>query len=235
LRQVLIQGSPATFRGVPTELVIFDCDGVLVDSEVPSNQVLRDVVAELGWPLTLGETMERFKGWALSDIWSEVEARLGVTVTPEVERSFRARQLELLAARVQPVDGVRETLQALSVPCCVASNGPHEKMHVTLGATGLLAHFEGRLFSRLDVSRGKPHPDLFLHAAHALGTLPERCLVVEDSPLGIEAAHRAGMSAVGFAGTSTADARALAEAGAGRVMRHMTELLSVLGPGLGMR
>lgn len=210
------------------ELVIFDCDGVLVDSEVVSNEVLADVVTELGWTMGLDEAIRLFKGRAMTDIWKDVEARLGIRITGAIDARFRARQLAALAERVGAVEGVREALDALPVPFCVASNGPYEKMRTTLGATGLLPRFEGRLFSRVDVERGKPHPDLFLHAARTLCVAPDRCVVVEDSPLGIEAARRAGMRAIGFAGTRTADASALGSAGAEAVILEMSELVARL-------
>ena len=174
----------------PTELVIFDCDGVLVDSEIVSNQVLADVVTELGWTMALEETIRRFKGRAMTDIWTEIEGHLDITITRKIDDDFRTRQLRALALKVEPIEGVRETLDALRVPFCVASNGPHEKMRTTLGATGLLSAFEGRMFSRVDVERGKPYPDLFLHAARTLDAATEGCIVLEDSPLGIEAARR---------------------------------------------
>lgn len=212
---------------LPAELVIFDCDGVLVDSEVVSNEVLGEVLGELGWVVGLEEAIARFKGRAMTEIWQEAERHLGIQVTREIDSGFRSRQLAALAARVGCVEGVREVLDALPIPFCVASNGPHEKMRITLGATGLLGSFEGRMFSRVDVRRGKPHPDLFLHTAHTLGVRPERCWVVEDSPLGIEAARRAGMRAIGFAGGSTGDAESLAKAGAAPVLLKMSELLGL--------
>jgi HAD superfamily hydrolase (TIGR01509 family) len=213
---------------VSTALVIFDCDGVLVDSEIVSNEILGQVIAELGWPMTLEETIARFKGRSMTEIWAEVSERVGIEITPEIDRRFRSRQLEALAARVDPIPGVRALLDSLSVPYCVASNGPHEKMRTTLGATGLLELFEGRMFSRTEVPRAKPHPDLFLHAADSMGASAAGCVVVEDSPLGIQAALRAGMRAVGFAGTATADAEALEKAGAERVVRTIGEVLDSL-------
>jgi HAD superfamily hydrolase (TIGR01509 family) len=207
------------------DLVIFDCDGVLVDSEVVCNEVLAGFVSELGWAMDTTEALRRFKGRAMSDIWALVEDAIGQVVTPEIDDDFRQRQLRALAERVAPVPGVPETLNALSVPYCVASNGPHEKMRTTLGALGLWGAFEGRTFSRVDVERGKPHPDLFLHAARTLEAAPNRCWVVEDSPLGIEAARRARMRAIGFAGTATADPEELWAAGAEVVLTQMLELL----------
>jgi HAD superfamily hydrolase (TIGR01509 family) len=213
---------------VRTELVIFDCDGVLVDSEVISNEVLGHVVTELGWPMTREQAIRRFRGRVMPEIWREVEAELGIAIGPAIDAEFRARQLAALARDVRPVEFVHELLAALTVPFCVASNGPHEKMRTTLGATGLLSSFEGRIFSRVDVPQGKPAPDLFLHAARSLGAEPARCLVLDDSDLGIEAALRAGMRPIGFAGTVTADARSLADAGAEAVVSDLRDLLALL-------
>jgi HAD superfamily hydrolase (TIGR01509 family) len=212
----------------PTQLVIFDCDGVLVDSEVICNRVLAQVVSELGWPQTVEESLERFKGLAMSDIWDAVGRHVGRTVSEDVNRDFRVRQLAALRESVQAVEGAREAIESLQVAYCVASNGPPEKMEATLGTTGLMPLFEGRMFSRVDVARPKPHPDLFLHAARSMAVEPAATLVVEDSPLGIEAARSAGMRALGFAGTEAADATALSEAGAEDVieeLRHVRRFL----------
>jgi HAD superfamily hydrolase (TIGR01509 family) len=214
--------------GAPTELVIFDCDGVLVDSEIVSNEVLAEVITEQGWSLTLQETLARFKGLAIDDIWQIVADRLGRPISEPANRDFRARQLVALSARVQAVPGARELLCSLSIPYCVASNGPPEKMQATLGGTGLLSLLEGRLFSRTEVARPKPYPDLFLHAASMMGVLPRTTLVVEDSPLGVHAALKAGMRVVGFAGTATADASALQQAGAEHVVLHIRDVARFL-------
>lgn len=217
--------APLTRR---TRLVIFDCDGVLVDSEVISNEVLAEVVTELGWPQTLDDALRRFKGLAMPDIWQIVAAELGTLIPEAVDRDFRRRQLHALRTRVQPVPGIRELLADLPVPFCVASNGPPEKMEATLGSTGLLPWFEGRLFSRMEVSRPKPFPDLFLHAARCMNAPPTRTLVVEDSPLGVRAARTAGMRVLGFVGTVTADSAELLDAGAECVLEDVREVAHFL-------
>lgn len=184
-------------------LVIFDCDGVLVDSEPLTAQVTARALTELGWPLTTEEVMARFLGCTDEYFQAEITAHLGSwsskdwreRVEPEVDRLFESE--------LQPVDGVVELLDALAVhgvPSCVASNGSHTKMERTLGLTGLAARFEGRIFSAHDVRRGKPHPDLFLRAAEQMDTAPADCVVVEDSPRGVEAARAAGMRCLAFAG-----------------------------------
>lgn len=215
--------------GTPgTELVIFDCDGVLVDSETLSNQLLRDVIAELGWELTLDEVFSRFKGRSIVDIWATVGRRIGRQVTPEEGEAFRSRQQVLFEAKLTAVPGADALLRNLELPFCVASNAPHEKLRVVLGATGLWDAVEGRVFSRADVSRPKPFPDLFLHAAQTLGAAVEHSVVIEDSPLGVTAALAAGMRVLGFHGTATADPRALRAAGAHAVFDRLEELPALL-------
>lgn len=211
-----------------TQLVIFDCDGVLVDSETIGNEVLRDVIAELGWELSLREVLQRFKGGSIVDIWRTVEARIGRPITDREHEEFRRRQYALFKNRLQPLAGVRETIARLNIPYCVASNGPHEKMQVTLATAGLLDAFAGRIFSRVDVPRPKPHPDLFLYAAAQMGVDPAHSLVVEDSPLGVTAALAAGMRAVGFCGTATADETALRAAGSSVILYTMQDLPQLL-------
>lgn len=208
----------------PTRLVIFDCDGVLVDSETICNEVLAEVVTELGWPMTLEEALDRFKGLAIGDIWARVGEQRGSPISDEENVRFRTRQLAALRARVRAVPGIVELLDSLAVPCCVASNGPPEKMEATLGATGLLPRFAGRMFSVTEVARPKPHPDLFLHAAERMSEPPDTTLVVEDSPMGVRAALSAGMRVVGFAGTITADADVLRRAGARSVITDIRDV-----------
>jgi len=209
------------------QLVIFDCDGVLVDSERIGNHVMAQYVSELGWPMGVDEALHRFKGYATDQIWSEITNHLGHPLPDNVEQAFRQRQLAAVRD-VQIIDGVMPLLSALPIPYCVASNGPHTKMHVTLGAVGLLERFGGKIFSRFDVGRAKPAPDLLLHAAQMMGAQPRTCIVIDDSPIGVEAACAADMIPVGFAGTQTADATALARAGAAHVITHMSEAASLV-------
>ncbi len=209
-------------------LVIFDCDGVLVDTGSVDTRVLSEVVTEAGWPMSPAEVNRRFKGMASVKIWEQVAVRLARALRPDIEESFRERQLVALEGEVRPVAGVEALLDAFPILYCVASNGPHRKMEATLGATGLLDRFEGRVFSRTEVARPKPAPDLFLHVASVMNAAPGACLVVEDSPLGIEAARAASMRSLGFAGTRTADADALAAAGADGVIQRIGDVLNWL-------
>jgi HAD superfamily hydrolase (TIGR01509 family) len=211
-------------------LVIFDCDGVLVDTERIAIPIDVAVLTELGWSMTEEEVIERFLGRSSADVDREIEDRLGHPLPPEVSLDVDRRYREAFERDLTAVDGVHLVLDALdraSVPNCVASSGTHEKMRFTLGLTGLLEYFDGRIFSATEVARGKPAPDLFLHAAAVSGVEAERCAVIEDSPSGVEAALHAGMAAYAYAGGLT-PAPMLALPGA-VVFDAMSELPALLG------
>jgi HAD superfamily hydrolase (TIGR01509 family) len=211
------------------ELVIFDCDGVLVDSESISNGVLARLLTAEGLPTTLAEARRDYQGLMLSEVIHGAETRLG---RPLPERWLARYEHERSAAfqeELQPVAGAAEAVRLLSaagVAVCVASQGKLEKTRLTLGLTGLRDLFAaGALFSAESVTRGKPHPDLFLHAARVMGASPARTVVVEDTPSGVTAAVSAGMRALGYAADS--DERALADAGA-EVFHALDELPALL-------
>ena len=187
----------------PFELVILDCDGVLVDSERIAVRVEAEYLAELGWPLTEAEIIERFMGRTTEYMDEAIEAQLGSRLPTDWKDQFHRRYREAFAADLAPVDGVVEVLDRLTVPTCVASSGSHDKLRFTLGHTGLYERFEGRIFSGYEVANGKPAPDLFLHAASRMGAEPARCAVVEDSRFGVMAARAAGMHAFGYGGGLT--------------------------------
>jgi HAD superfamily hydrolase (TIGR01509 family) len=187
----------------PIELVIFDCDGVLVDSERIAARVQVALGEELGWPLTEDEVVDRFIGRSQAAIREQVAARLGEGTAAIWSDRFEQLHGEAVDAGLSPVDGLPEALDALTLPMCVASSGSHDKMRHTLGRTGLYNHFAGRIYSATEVSRGKPAPDLFLHAARQMGVDPAACAVVEDSQPGVHAARAAGMRAFGYAGGLT--------------------------------
>lgn len=189
----------------PFDLVIFDCDGVLVDSERLAVRVEAELITELGWPLDEAAVLERFVGRSDAHMHEQVELQLGRPVPDFLER-YRERLHAAFDDELQAVEGVVGALDRLderSVPTCVASSGTHDKMARTLGRTGLLERFDGRIYSSTQVEHGKPAPDLFLFAAQQMGADPERCLVVEDSRAGVEAARAAGMRSLGFAGGLT--------------------------------
>jgi HAD superfamily hydrolase (TIGR01509 family) len=170
----------------PLELVIFDCDGVLVDSERLAVRIDVRVLAELGWVLSEREVIDRFVGRSHEFMVAEIEAHLGRRLAPDWEDPFQHLYREAFAAELTPVAGVVEALDEITLPTCVASSGSHEKMRYTLGLTGLWERFAGRIFSASEVARGKPAPDLFLHAAARMGVDPGACAVVEDRRYGVE-------------------------------------------------
>jgi HAD superfamily hydrolase (TIGR01509 family) len=210
----------------PLELVIFDCDGVLVDSERLAVRVDVTVLDRLGWPMSEAEVVERFVGRSEEFMTAEIEAHLGRSLPVGWEAQFQHLYRAAFEAELAPVEGVVEALDQISTPTCVASSGSHEKMRYTLGRTGLWDRFAGRIFSSTEVARGKPAPDLFLHAARQLGFEPAACAVVEDSRYGVQAARAAGMRVFGYAGGVTPAARL---EGAGTVIFHdMLDLPALL-------
>jgi HAD superfamily hydrolase (TIGR01509 family) len=187
------------------DLVIFDCDGVLVDSERLSVGLDVQLLAQLGWPLTEAEVIERFVGRTDAAMRAEIEAHLGRDVGPEWA-AFSEEYIRLFAAELRPVDGVIDAvdaIQASGIATCVASSGGHAKIRRNLALTGLLDRFGDRIFSGDDVEHGKPAPDLFLHAAEVMGVPADRRAVIEDSRHGVAAARAAGMWAFAYAGGVT--------------------------------
>jgi len=187
-------------------LVVFDCDGVLVDSERLVVDVDVAAVRSVGWDITRDEVIELFVGKSEADMKSAVEQRVGRTLGADWDDAWRSEYRRVLDADLQAVPGVVEAveqIQAAGWATCVASSGDHAKMRRTLGKTGLWDTFDGRIYSALEVERGKPAPDLFLHAAGSLGFVPRCCVVVEDSQYGVAGARAAGMHVVGYAGGIT--------------------------------
>ena len=206
----------------PFALLILDCDGVVVDSEPITMRVLTDMLHELGVAIDAEEADERFIGTTFTRTLEIISELLGRPIPEDFVRTYRDRTFAALEAELKPVPGIESALDEIAIPYCIASNGPHAKMRKTLAVTSLLSRFEGRMFSSADVPRGKPYPDLFLHAAEHFGASPAACLVIEDSTNGITAALAAGMSVYGFEG-SAPEGR-LRAAGAHRVFRRMSEL-----------
>lgn len=191
-------------RREPIDLVIFDCDGVLVDSEKLSVEIDRRVLADLGWELSRAEIIERFVGRSSAHFRAAVETHLGLLLPDDWEEPYQQWYLDSFARELEAVPGVGFALDSLDIPTCVASSGSHEKIRRNLALTGLLPRFEGRIFSAEDVNEGKPAPDLFLHAADRVGVHPAACVVVEDSRYGVQAARAAGMRVLGYGGGVTA-------------------------------
>ena len=183
------------------ELVIFDCDGVLIDSEPVSRHLLAEAAAALGWPMTEAYA-HRFTGLTWSAIQPIYEAQTGRTLPPDWPVRLQERLIARMAAGVPAMEGAREVLEAtaaLGIPYRVASNSSHQEMAQKFGVNGLSPLVAGRVHSARDVARGKPAPDLFLAAARAQGVAPAACLVVEDSAPGMAAAHAACMGVAAFA------------------------------------
>ncbi|MFD8231006.1 HAD family hydrolase [Streptomyces sp. NPDC059696] len=210
------------------DLVIFDNDGVLVDSEPISNRLLAAYLTELGHPTSYEESIRDYMGSAMHRIHELVLERTGQRLPENFDDVFHARVFAAFEQELVAVAGVSQVLEKLAadgVRYCVASSGSHERIRVAHRATGLERWFdEERIFSSQDVGRGKPAPDLFLYAAERMGVAPERCVVVEDSPLGVRAALAAGMDVYGFTAMTTA--RKLA--GASLFFSDMGELPDLL-------
>lgn len=203
-------------------LVIFDCDGVLVDSEIISVVVDQKVLADLGWSISLDEIIDRFVGRSHAHFLEVVEGHLGRKLPDDWEDDYQYLYRESMARDLQPIEGIVEALDAITDPMCVASNGSIEKMEFTLGITGLWPRFEGRVFSASQVPQGKPAPDLFFHAASTLGYLPSECIVIEDSWAGVTAALAANMKVIAYAGGITSRNQLIAEGVT--VIDHMEQL-----------
>lgn len=208
------------------DLVIFDCDGVLVDSEILAVEVDKRILAELGWHLTTEEIVDRFLGKSAATFTSEVEHHLGRDLPADWDAPYAPWFLDAFESSLRSVEGIEAALDAITTRTCVASSGSHEKIRTTLGLTDLYDRFEGRIFSATEVDHGKPAPDLFLHAASRLGVPPERCIVIEDSKYGVRAARAAGMHALGYAGGLTPAEWLLAEGAT--VFTSMSELPGLL-------
>jgi HAD superfamily hydrolase (TIGR01509 family) len=194
------------------ELVIFDCDGVLVDTERLAFRIQTEHLAALGLTTDFDSCVRDFLGIGMSTTLDIVAERLGHPI-PQGWKERLDREVRAAFEReLEPVEGVVDALARLRPMTCIASSGSHEKMRLTLGLTGLYDHFRGRIFSADEVTRGKPAPDLFLHAAEAMGTDPDCCVVVEDSPAGVAAARSAGMKVLAFSDLTPPDSLREADA-----------------------
>jgi len=215
---------------VRPDLVLFDCDGVLVDTETLQVAIESRTITDLGWAMDQDEVVRRWLGRSHAAQMDEITERLGGEVARRYEELATAAVNEAFETDLVEVEGIGalvSTLEEAGIATCVASSGSHARMERTLGLTGLLPRFAGRLFSATEVEHGKPAPDLFLHAAERMGADPARCVVVEDSPYGVRGAVAAGMRVLGYGGGLVA-ADVLEEAGA-EVFGHMREVPALLG------
>ena len=213
-------------------LTIFDCDGVLVDSEPAANRVMVEMLREIGFEITLADCMTRFVGKSMKTVQAEVMAEAGAIFPPGWPETIRARTIETFKLeQIEAIPGIHDVMAAHRTagrPYCVASSGRIEKMHATLGSTGLLPLFADVLFSATMVGRGKPAPDLFLHAAEVMGHAPAACVVIEDSLPGVQAAVAAGMRVCAYTAAPYVDAAAYQALGA-EVFTDMSALPGFLG------
>lgn len=210
------------------QLVIFDCDGVLVDSETLALGCARIAFAELGIEMSAERTRDLFLGLSQSAMRATALTTLGLNLPTGFESQLTKRTVAAFERELKGAEGLRDTLRALGVPVCVASSSPPERIRASLRIVGYADLFGERVFSASEVARGKPAPDLFLHAARELGASPVDCLVIEDSAPGIEAAVNAGMTAFGFTGGEHALGapylERLKDAGAASIFDDMRDL-----------
>jgi len=184
-------------RNLP-DLVIFDCDGVLVDSEPISNRVLADLLTEIGLPTTLEQSLKLFLGKSWKDNFLIIQKRLGRSPPQKLYEIYTERMYQAFEAELKPISGIESSLDQISLKTCVASSGPHMKIRKTLEITGLLPRFENHIFSADDVEKGKPAPDLFLYACEKMESKSYSSVVVEDALPGVKSAVSAGMTVLAY-------------------------------------
>ena len=206
--------------------IIFDCDGVLVDSESISNGVLIAMVEELGGSLNEDYIDEYYAGTALKSIIADVERLITQPLPSDFEQQYRQRTFEAFKTEMKPIAGIHEVLKELTIPFCVASSGPPEKIKLNLTTTELIQYFEHKIFSSYDIGSWKPNPGIFLHAARQMGFQPQDCLVIEDSIAGIEAGVSGGFDVLGYANEKNEEALINAGAQVFFSMDQLQELLS---------
>lgn len=214
-------------RPCVARLVIFDCDGVLVDSERLGNTVLVEAIAELGLTMSVDESLSLFRGTRMSDSLKEIERRIGKPVPPQFAARVRARIATVFRRELKPITGVKDVLDRITIPVCVASSSPPEQLKLSLELTELSSYFGANVFSAYEVGIWKPEPGLFLHAAKAMGAPPVECAVIEDSVPGVQAGVAAGMRVFGYA-PAEVDFASLSAAGA-HPFRSMNELPDLIG------
>lgn len=180
------------------ELIIFDCDGVLVDSEPIANKILVEVLNDIGLSLTFEESINLFLGKSWKDCLNIIETKLNSSLEIDLTNIYMTKMFAEFEKSLNPIPGIKKALTTIECKICVASSGPHKKIRKTLGLTGLLKKFDGAIFSAADVKNGKPSPDIFLLASETMQVPPEKCLVIEDSLNGIRAAIAAKIKAIHY-------------------------------------
>lgn len=180
------------------DAVVFDCDGVLVDSEVLAMKVGQRVLADLGWQVELFELIEMFMGCSHEYYVEQIEKNLGRVLDDDWSIPYRPWYEKAFAEDLREIEGISDAVDRITLPKAVASNSGHDRIKLSLASVGLLERFEGRICSAEDVPKGKPAPDVYIRAAKVLGVSPERCIAVEDSKFGVQAARSAGMSVLAY-------------------------------------
>ncbi|MBN3890860.1 MAG: HAD family hydrolase [Nostoc sp. JL31] len=208
------------------DLVIFDCDGVLVDSEPILNRIFAETLTEAGFPITYAEVTQKFIGKSLKTCLEIIETSYNKPLPKNFVELCKEREIAPLQQELKPIPHISEVLEQITLPKCVASNSSHRHIQMVLKLTGMLHQFDSNLYSANDVSRPKPFPDVYLYAAKQMNTNPEYCAVIEDSVPGVQAASAAGMTVFGYAQHS--DGAALAAAGAKIVFNDMRQLVQGL-------
>ena len=207
------------------QCIIFDCDGVLVDSEEISNRVLLEMIQFLDVKIDKTFALENFSGTSLKSIFEYIEQITNKKLPDSFEGEYRKKTFELFKTDLKPIKSISETLDRIMVPTCVASSGPIEKIKLSLKTTGLFEKFKGNMFSSYEIGSWKPNPEIFEYAAEKMGCLPENCLVVEDSIAGIRAAKKGGFDVCGYANKRT---RKRFELEGAIVIEEMEELTRVI-------
>ena len=184
--------------------IIFDCDGILVDSETIANQVLLSMSAPFGLKMTMEEAVKNFNGRRLKNIFEQIEKLIDKKLPDSFETDFRKQTFEAFKTDLKAVKGVKRFIENLSVPYCVASSGPVEKITLNLTTTGLIQNFENRIFSSYEINSWKPDPDIFIHACKQMGFKIEQCIVIEDSAAGVIAGVKGGFKVFALANENNA-------------------------------
>jgi len=215
------------------ELVIFDCDGVLIDSESISSRIETEELKRCGCDITVETYLEGALGIAEEEeIWTRIAQENGVLLPADFVRLVRERVDKAFENELKPIPGIEVILSELKMPYCIASSSRPERIRKCLQLTGLARFFSDNVFSRISVDRGKPHPDLFLYAAARMGANPARCVVVEDSPAGVQGAQAAGMTVLGFLGAEHQIPQLrdkLLESGSAALFKDMREFFRIVG------
>ncbi len=217
------------------DLIIFDCDGVLINSEPISCRILVEALAELGLKMTHDEAISAFVGKSIPTNKRYIEERIGKPLSADFGSSLQSRVLQVFQAELLPIEGIHQALESITQPVCVASSSNKEWIESALKIVDLLPRFENGIFSASQVKHGKPAPDIYLYAAEQMGVPQSRCAVIEDSPTGVQAGASAGMTVFAYTGTFAAEE--LSKAGAHHIfseMHHLSQLLEDKAFNLGL-